>query len=68
MIEKRARLSWKTYSHTEKTGAIVREIEILVGKFGRAIDSARPGSITVDEVPSLDHEIFDLQKVVRWRV
>lgn len=50
----------KTHGHTEQTGTIMRERKVLVGELGGAVDGARPGPVPVDKVPSLDHEIFDL--------
>lgn len=39
------------------------QIEVFIGKLVRAIDSTRSSTITIDEVTTLDHEIFNLRQV-----
>lgn len=52
-----------TYSHTQKSRTIMFQGEILICKLGSTVDRAAPGSIAIDEVPSLNHEVFDLEQV-----
>lgn len=37
--------------------------EIFIGKLLSAIDGTRSSAITIDEITTLDHEIFDLRRV-----
>ena len=39
--------------------------EVFVGKFGGAVNGAGPSSIAIDEITTLDHEIFDLRRSVQ---
>jgi hypothetical protein len=34
--------------------------EVFIGELRGAVDGAGPSSIAIDEIPSLDHEVFDL--------
>lgn len=49
------------YSHTEQTRPIMLKLEIFIGEFGSAVDGTTSRAITVDEVTTLDHEIFNLE-------
>lgn len=50
-----------TYSHAQKTRAIVLEDEILICKFLGPVNRRTACSVTLDEITTLDHEIFDLR-------
>lgn len=54
------------YSHTEQTRTIMCEFEIFISEFGSAVDGTTSRAITVDEVTTLDHEIFNLEMRRRW--
>ena len=41
----------------------MRQSEVFVRKFWSAVDGARTGPVTIDEISALDHEIFDLLRV-----
>lgn len=45
-------------SHTQQARLIMPELEVLIIK-AIAIDTERPGPITIEEVPSLRHEAVD---------
>ena len=49
-----------TYRHTQNTRSIMFPCEILIRKRFRAVNRCTPGSISIQEIPSLDHEIFNL--------
>lgn len=49
-----------TYSHTEHSWAIVLHDEIFICKFLGTVNRGTARTITLDEVTTLDHEIFDL--------
>lgn len=36
------------------------QCEVFVRKLGRSIDGTRSGAVSIDEVSTLNHEIFDL--------
>lgn len=38
----------------------MREVEVFVRKRRRAVDTRAAGSVAVEEVAALDHEVFDL--------
>jgi hypothetical protein len=42
------------------------EFEIFISEFGSAVDGTTSRAITVDEVTTLDHEIFNLEMRRRW--
>ena len=43
------------------------EFEVLVGKGFGAVDGGAAGTVAVQKVAALDHEVFDLQGVVLIR-
>lgn len=49
-----------TYSHTQDASAIMLEVEVLVGERLDAIDGCAASTITLEEVATLYHEVFDL--------
>ena len=49
-----------TYRHGQQPGAIMFQGEILVVKRLGAIDADAAGTITMQEIPALDHEVFNL--------
>jgi hypothetical protein len=34
--------------------------EVFIGELRGAVDGTRPSSIAIDEIPTLNHEVFDL--------
>lgn len=50
----------RTYSHTQETWTVMGQCEVFVRKLGRSIDGTRSGAVSIDEVSTLNHEIFDL--------
>ena len=55
-----------TYRHAEKSRGIVLQSEVFVCEFPGAVNGGTAGSIAVDEITALDHEIFDLFCPVSW--
>lgn len=51
-----------TDSHAEQPCSVMLELEILVGERFGAVDTGTPGTIAIQKIPTLDHEVFDL----RW--
>jgi hypothetical protein len=54
----------ETYSHTQQARAVMLQREILICEFLGSVDGCAARTIAVDEIASLDHEIFDLQQHV----
>lgn len=52
--------SVRTYSHTQEPGHVMLHLEVFVGEGFGAINGRTAGAITVEEIPALDHETFDL--------
>lgn len=52
-----------THGHAEETWAIMLQRKILVVELRAAIDSATSGSISVDKISSLNHEVLDLGNI-----
>lgn len=50
-----------TYSHTEQTRSIMLKFEIFIREFGSTVDGTASRAVTLDEVTTLDHEIFNLE-------
>lgn len=45
--------------HAQYPGGVMFEQEILVGEGFRAVDGCAACAVAVEEVPALDHEVFD---------
>lgn len=50
----------ETYGHTQDTGTIMFEGEVLVGEGFGAVDGGAACSVAVEEITALAHEVFDL--------
>lgn len=50
----------KTYSHAQDPGTVVFEGEVLVVKGFGAVDGGAAGTVAVEEIAALTHEVFDL--------
>jgi hypothetical protein len=46
------------------------EVKILICELGGTIDGGASSTVTIDEIAALDHEAFDLYRIVReaWRI
>lgn len=49
-----------TNGHAEESGGVVFQGEGLVGEGFGAVDAGAAGAVAVEEVATLDHEVFDL--------
>jgi hypothetical protein len=55
-----------TYRHTQKTWAVMWQRKILICKLGGAVNGAAASAVAIDEIATLNHEIFDLREV-SWK-
>lgn len=53
-------VTW-TYSHAQKTRAVMGEIEVFVRKLASAIYGCAASAIAVYKIATLNHKVFDLQ-------
>ena len=53
----------ETYSHTKQSGRVMFQLEVLVRERFCPVNGRASGAVAVEEVASLDHEIFDLDSV-----
>lgn len=51
------------YCHTQQSGPVMLDNKILIGEFRRPVDGARPRTVALDKIASLDHEILNLNQV-----
>jgi hypothetical protein len=49
------------YRHAQQSWFVMLQDEVLIRKGSCAIDASRTSAIAVQEITSLDHEVFDLQ-------
>lgn len=50
----------KTHGHGKKTRSFMLQFEVFIGELVYAIDCARTGTIAINEITTLKHEIADL--------
>lgn len=56
----------KTYSHTQNTRSIMFPRKILIRERFRTINRRTPCPISIQEISSLNHEIFNLKCTVAY--
>lgn len=56
------KIEGKTDSHAQKTGSIMFQLEVLIGKRLGPVNAGTTSAIAEYEVTSLNHEVFDLSR------
>lgn len=49
---------FSSIGHRQPSGSVVLQLEVLIGEFF-PVDGFAPGAVSLGEVASLDHEIFN---------
>lgn len=60
--DRKKKIEEESYSHAEQPGSIMLQVETLVGKSLGTVNGYATGTVTVEEIATLDHKVGDLSK------